>query len=159
MHWNELLCLPCWIPLHKLSANARQIDEWLFEIGPNQFVLALPADSEFRCGRRDAPFVTIAYWAGSVAAAKRCALNSPSIHVEVNAIPPTELLLGTTGTYGALTREIGARHIPKMEHASYDGTTGEFVQKIISTRPFSYCFLDSSMNESELPYAIEVALL
>ena len=160
MNWSQLMDLQSWSPLTIVCDEAVKITEELYQIGDEQFAMALPHNREFAEGLPDAPFVTVIYWAPDIEAAKKCALRQQTKYRSTGCKPPSELLNKTNGTYEQICE---AAHVTSLfnttaERAVYSGKTGEFVHKIVTLGPTTYCFLEREIRPDEIPYAIEILL-
>ena len=160
MNWNQLAKLQSWTPLKKVCDDPIEIGEDLYQIGDDQFVIALPHNREFVEGLSEAPFVTVVYWAPDVEAAKKCALRQENKYVSNGRTLPTELLHNTNGTYEQICENTGVHSLGNTaaERAVYSGKTGEFVHKVVAAGPITYCFLEREIQPDERPYAIEILL-
>ena len=155
MNWNSLLRLKAWLPLKSISSPIfHHLGDGLYQLADNVFVVAQSYDQNFVEGSPDAPFITLLYWAANIEAAKRSALQEIQFDSFPVIDPPSELLLGTDGTYGGL---VGIAN-SSSERAVYKGTDGSFVHKVIAINNYSYFFLDTDIDHSQKPYAIEIGL-
>ena len=160
MNWSQLTNLPSWTPLTKVCDEAIKVGEDLYQIGDEQFAMALPHNREFAEGLPDAPFVTVVYWAPDIEAAKKCAMRQESKYLSSGRKPPSELLDNTNGTYEQIseTADVPSLGNTAAEHAVYSGKTGQFVHKVVTVGPTTYCFLERKIRPDENPYAIEILL-
>ena len=160
MDWNELCNVRPWTPLKKVCADPVEVGDDLYQVGDEQFVMAVPHNREFVEGRSDAPFVTVAYWAPAVEAARKCALRQENEYVNTGRTAPAELFNGTNGTYKEICESDVVQSLGNStaERAVYSGKTGEFVHKVVTAGPITYCFLERDIQPDETPYAIEISL-
>lgn len=136
-----------------------EVAQDLYQIGNDQFALALPHNREFVEHLSDAPFITIIYWAPDVEAAKKCAFRQPNHYENIDSLPPPELLDGTNGMYKQICERAGALAAnTAVERAVYSGKTGAFVHKFVAVGPLKFCFLKREIQAEEMPYAIEISL-
>lgn len=157
MEWSRLMNFKPWFPLKDYFPNARHVEGDLYWTDQDQYVLTSPVDKNFQRGKPSAPFVTLAYWAISENAIRRCVFRDLSVEVStVDKMPPDFFLMGTNGTYEKL---LTCEKIKKLGHiaeqASYDSFTGKFIHKVIDATQIQYYFLDKKVKFNERPYAIE----
>ncbi|HXK59520.1 MAG TPA: hypothetical protein PLP42_06440 [Acidobacteriota bacterium] len=159
MRWEEILELNAWVSLRQLPIQPEEVLHRIYRVGTDAFAHTLPYDRSFNRNNPDAPFVTLAFWAPSMKALKRCAGRDPSVVPEEPIVlPPAPLLLGTSGTYRQLRDAVPASDRWYAEKAIYSNR-GLFVHKVIELGRFRYCFLQREIRDDELPYSIEVSLL
>ena len=157
MEWEKLDNIKPWFSLKDHFPCAKHVENDLYVGDNDQYLLTSPVNRDFKGDQPGAPFVTIAFWAQSEAAARRCALKDLSVPVSLtNKIPPPFFLFGTDGSYGELLKCKRVKSLGRVsERAVYHGTTGVFVHKIIDATKFIFCFLELNIRYDEKPYAIE----
>lgn len=154
MAWDYLKNIKLWTPLESIELQSlEKIEDNLYRVDKEVFLVAQPYDQTFVEGLPGAPFVTLIYWAVSSDAVRRCLLRgTDSDFPEIN--PPPELSLGTNGTYAELQELAG----PSCERAIYDGASGAFLHKLISINEYEFFFLSRGDSPAEKPFAIEFRL-
>ena len=157
--WERILLLKTWTELRALRAEPKEVLPGVYSVGPEACLQTQPFDSRYRRHQPGAPFVTLAYWASSLHALSRCTRLDPSVTVSALSVcPPACLLLGTSGKYGDLMRQMPAAEKGLAERAVYSNQ-GEFVHKVIESGCFRYCFLGGGSGDEAQVYCIELALL
>jgi hypothetical protein len=157
--WVDIEKLPSWTPLRSICAAPLLMSDCLYQIGTNQYAIALPVDSTLCEHLPGNPFVTVVYWATTADGARLCALRDESAIVDRRELPPAELLLGTSGRYGELLGTEKCRRIGRTcEYALYSSKTGKLLYKVLECGDVKYCFLDNKVRNDEMPYAIEITL-
>lgn len=159
MEWSEILQLKEWSPLSEISAKAAVVVDGILQVAPDGYIVTQPYNKLLEDNDPNAPFVTRAYWGGSVDAVRRRVDGDPTIgNTPPSSRPPPELLLGTNGTYGESVRKASALRDRFSEQARYSNT-GKFLYKLISSGRFEYCFLDNEENDDEPTFLIQIALV
>ncbi|MEQ2005992.1 MAG: hypothetical protein ABMA26_04270 [Limisphaerales bacterium] len=158
MNWETILQIPAWTPLREVTVQRDLVLPGIYRVAADAYLVTQVYNREFEEGRPEAPFVTVAVWAESLSALKRCVDCDVSVQVATSGVkPPDALLFGTTGTYGELERQIAARERKISERATYSNT-GVFVHKIIEIGHFTFCFLEPKIRTEEQVYAIKLRL-
>lgn len=158
MEWNHILSIRTWTGLRAVIAEPDEVLPGIYRAGNDAYLQTQPYDSEFTRGLLDAPFITLAYWAPSLLALRRCAQGDTTVMVPSPwAPPPTSLLLGTSGTYSELLETTPQAKRRTAERAVYSNE-GKFVHKLIKSGRFTFCFLAEAINDLDIAYAVEVAL-
>jgi hypothetical protein len=73
------------------------------------------------------------------------------------AAPPSELVFGTSGTYGELAKKIPRTVSRVAETASYNNK-GQFLYKEISIPPYTYFFSSVEIVPEEMTCLIKIRL-
>jgi hypothetical protein len=130
----------------------------LYSLGEEAYVLALPHTYDFRSDAPGAPFVTMLYWAPSLGAAQRAALNRVDLDDLAQGPVPDHfgVELGEV-TYGSLRVSPRQRKSGLRERATYDAS-GRFVHKVIDLGDRQLLFRDLEISEAERAYAIAIVL-
>jgi hypothetical protein len=157
MTWEQLFKIRAWAPLCEVAPQSEMVLPGVYKVAECVYLLTQPYDRAFERNRPEAPFVTLAIWAGSKTALNRCVNSDVGIKVQDTTKPPEALLLGTHGKYGELAELIPPTQHKIAEQAVYS-KTGTFVHKIIKIGRFCFCFLDHRITNVEEPYAIEISL-
>jgi hypothetical protein len=158
VNWETILQIPAWTPLTEVTSQGELVAPGVYRVAEDAYLVTQLYNRAFEEGRPEAPFVTLAVWAESTSALKRCIDSDASVYVAATAVKPPEiLLLGTRGTYGELERQIPARERKIAERAVYSNGGG-FVHKVIEIARFSFYFLEPKIRSEERVYAIEVRL-
>jgi hypothetical protein len=159
MEWRDLLSVRRWSPLSALSCEARHLDDTLYAVGEEKYLLAVPYGKNL-IRTPEGPFVTMAIWAESAGAARRATLMEiERDEVDGGSIePPFELLVPAHGAskYDGI-RKAATR--PGCERGQYRvAGDGRFIQKVIEIGPATYCFRSATRLAAESPYVIFFAL-
>jgi hypothetical protein len=158
MNWQTILDIHAWTPLREVAPRGEMVLPGVCRIGESAFLVTQPYNRAFEQNLPEAPFVTLAVWAESVSALRRCLNCDATTQVQsIITRPPDILLLGTQGKYGELSQHIPQTKRKIAERAVYS-STGAFVHKIIEIDRFCFCFLDQRIKRDEGVYAIEVTL-
>lgn len=158
MNWEQILKMRAWTPLREVAPHGEIVLPGVYRVAENAYLVTQPYNRVFEQNRPEAPFVTLAIWAGSGNVVKRCLNSDATIEVPfVIAKPPEILLLGTQGKYGELITRIPLAQHKIAERGVYSNT-GAFVQKVIEIDRLCFCFLDQRITDEEETYAIEVSL-
>ncbi len=161
MNWNSILKLKCWTPFEYFREDAKLIDNDLYQINHEAFILVKPYNKNGEKGLSQAPFITRAYWAPSPVAVRRLAFHDSRIEVNSNINPPQQLLLGSDGSYKSLLKIAKEKYKDDYEErATYFGATDAlFVHKEILIDRFVFCFLENEIIDEEMVYGIDIRLL
>lgn len=155
MNWQKLLKIGLWTPLKNITDDSMlKVDDNIYEIEQNWFLVTQNYDASFEEGLPDAPFVTMLFWSVSSEAVRHCFSHRIKFNNFPFIEPPSELLLGTDGTYEALLKSEGYR----TERAVYNGTSGIFIHKLIDTKGYTYFYLNQEIDRLQKPYAIYIKL-
>lgn len=156
--WQSILEIRAWTSLQEVTSQFEMISSNVYRIFSDAYLVTQPYNRKLEHNHPAAPFITMAIWAGSPNALKRCFETNATIDIgSLGSKPPEILLLGTQGTYGELEKIIPQKNRKMAERAIYSNT-GAFVHKIIEIDRFRFCFLNSNISENEKIYAIEIVL-
>ncbi len=159
MEWSEILQLHSWTPLAEVEGHVEPIVDGLFRVGPDAYLLTRGYNKSLEKDDPRAPFVTKAYWATSIDAARRVISLDPAFGGRAPlTLPPQELLIEATGKYGLLYRQARAIGGNYCEQGFYS-REGKFLYKSITSNRMEYCFLGNQVNDSEQPFLIGLSLV
>lgn len=157
MELNEALRLQRLMPLSQIGETAEPIFQGFFRVGTNIYVRTRVSNKSLETNDPLAPFVTAVYWATSPAALKRAFLEDESSTDTFLALPPKEILIGTSGLYAELLVQIPKSEKKTYERAEYSNK-GLFQYKEINIDGIKYIFFDNKNNTSECVSIIEFPL-
>jgi len=159
MEWNEVLSLPAWTPLSEIARSAEPVMDGIYMVGPNAYIKTQAYNRSLEIGDPRAPFVTKAYWAPCLDALRRSICGDPSLGmVAPMVVPPPELVLGTSGVYSELIRQVPEGGGKIAERAIYSNT-GAFLYRMINIGRFNYCFLSNEDKGDDRTFLIDISLM
>lgn len=157
MELNKALSLQRLMPLSQIGEAAEPIFQGFFRVGTDIYVRTRVSNKNLETNDLLAPFVTAVYWATSPSALKRAFLDDESSSDTVFALPPKEILIGTSGLYAELLVQIPKSEKKAYERAEYSNK-GLFQYKEINIDGIKYIFFDNENNASECVSIIEFPL-
>jgi len=159
MNWERVLQLKEWSSLSSIQHQPIKGFPHGFEIGADSYVITQSYDRNFEMDQPGAPYVTMAYWAETLATFKRLVrMELEHKHAEYRATPPEQLLFQTDGTFDALRDAAKSRQANFFERGLYS-RQGVFLYRALDIGRFTYCFSGTKDRADDRPFAVEVRLL
>jgi hypothetical protein len=158
MNWETILTIRAWTSLREVAPQSEMVLPGVYRVAENAYLVTQPYNRAFEQNLPEAPFVTMAIWAESTNALRRCVNSDATAQVQtIGTKPPEILLLGTQGKYAELAQRIPQTKQKIAERAVYSNT-GDFVHKVIEIDRFCFCFLNQKITKEEGAYVVEVSL-
>ena len=162
VNWSQYIAFPKWCSLQRAGFQVKEIGDPLYHVKDTLYV-TLNEHNFSESTDQDGPFITSILWAVTEGAARR-AINSEveADSPEISIFPPYELLPNIdSASYRAILEQYISRgiNLKLMERATYRGTDGSFVMRIIDAHPFEYYFRKEEHDGNELPFAISHSLI
>jgi hypothetical protein len=146
-----------WSSLNDIGLPYHNLGDVLYKLYSQIYVIAVPYNKSFITDER-IPYVTLLMWAQTDGAAKRSELMEIKADIkENNDNPPSEMLPPNGAeTYGDIINELKKGYYGEFyEHADYRiAKDGAFIQRVIETLEYKFCFRKNDNDNSEIPYVI-----